>query len=463
MEELKSIQDMVLANLEKKYAHSVYQLWFEDLELKEMTETDALFTINTDFKRSILEKNYTVPVTEALAEVLGFKIEVRFSSTEGENGESKVLELIRKKSEEEEEEQRIAAEKYEKEMTLKMESQSIVEEYHFGNFVVGESNKFAFAACFAVATEPFTTYNPLFIHGPSGLGKTHLLFAITNEIKKKHPNVRIVYKKGEEFTNELIASLKDNTMESFRNKYRRHTDVLLIDDIQFIAGKTSTQEEFFHTFSALFESGKQIIITSDRPPKEINPLEERLRSRFEWGVIADIQPPTEELRSAIIQMKADQLKINIPEDAMEFLANSLQKNIRQIEGAIKKIAAISDITHTPITLDMCRRAIADIVSGVEPSPVTVDRILNVVAMYYGVCVADLKGTSRKANIAYARHMAIFLMRNNTDMSLTEIGNVFGRDHATTVSSIKRIEGERYDNPEVHTVIGELTNKIKAQK
>ena len=310
-----------------------------------------------------------------------------------------------------------------------------------------------------MASEPFTTYNPLFIHGPSGLGKTHLLFAITNEIKKKHPDVRIVYKKGEEFTNELIKSLQNNTMESFRNKYRRHTDVLLIDDIQFIAGKTSTQEEFFHTFSALFESGKQIIITSDRPPKEIHPLEERLRTRFEWGVIADIQPPTEELRSAIIKLKAEQLNITIPNDAVEFLANSLQKNIRQIEGAIKKIAAVSDITHTPITLEMCRRSIADIVSGIEPSPVTVDRILQVVAAYYGVTVGDLKGNSRKANIAYARHMAIFLMRQNTDLSFTEIGRSVGRDHATTMSSYKRIESERYDNPEVHTVIGELTSKI----
>ena len=449
---------MVLENLKQKYALTVYQLWFEDLKLKEMTEQSATFTTNTDFKRNILEKNYTAPVKQALGEVLGFEIDVRFEQSASE-GEASMLDVFRKKAEEVEAAQKLAEEEFEKELTLKMESQAIVNEYHFGNFVVGESNKFAYAACFAVASEPFTTYNPFFIHGPSGLGKTHLLFAITNEIKKKHPDVRIVYKKGEEFTNELIKSLQNNTMESFRNKYRRHTDVLLIDDIQFIAGKTSTQEEFFHTFSALFESGKQIIITSDRPPKEIHPLEERLRTRFEWGVIADIQPPTEELRSAIIKLKAEQLNITIPNDAVEFLANSLQKNIRQIEGAIKKIAAVSDITHTPITLEMCRRSIADIVSGIEPSPVTVDRILQVVAAYYGVTVSDLKGNSRKANIAYARHMAIFLMRQNTDLSFTEIGRSVGRDHATTMSSYKRIESERYDNPEVHTVIGELTSKI----
>ena len=457
--ELTSICEMVKANLAAKFAPTVYQLWFEDMKLRELSESEATFTINTDFKCKTLEKHYKSHITQALAEVLGFEIEVHFASTEGEDGEGSVLELIRKKGLEEEEAQRLKELEREKEVVSKLVSQSIVEEYHFGNFVVGESNKFAFAACYAVANDDGSTYNPLFIHGPSGLGKTHLLFAITNEIKRKKPDVRIVYKKGEEFTNELIESLKDGTMIEFRNKYR-FADLLLIDDIQFIAGKTSTQEEFFHTFSALYEAGKQIIITSDRPPKEITPLEERLRSRFEWGVLADIQPPSEELRAAIIRRKAEQLKIDIPEDAIEFLSNSLQKNIRQIEGAIKKIAAISDITHAPITLDMCRRAIADIVSGIEPSPVTVDRILKIVSEYYGVSIEDIKGTKRNAGIAQARHMCIFLMRNNTELSYAEIGKIFSRDYSTTISSVKKIEEDRSQDPLLHSVIGELTKKIK---
>ncbi len=461
MDELKSICDMVHQNLAEKYARTVYQLWFEDMKLKELTETEATFTINTNFKCKTLEKHYKEPIAKALSEVLGFEIDVKFASTEGEDGESTVFDMIRKKGEEEEKALRLAEEEHEKEVISKLVSQAIVEEYNFGNFVVGESNKFAFAACFAVASDDGNTYNPLFIHGPSGLGKTHLLFAITNEIKKRKPNVRIVYKKGEEFTNELISSLKDGTMIEFRNKYR-YADLLLIDDIQFIAGKTSTQEEFFHTFSTLYENGKQIIITSDRPPKEINPLEERLRSRFEWGVLADIQPPSEELRIAIIHQKTEQLGAVIPEDAVEFLANSLQKNIRQIEGAIKKIAAISDITNTPITLDMCRRAIADIVSGIEPSPVTVDRILKVVSDHYGVSIEDIKGTKRIANIAQARHMCIYLMRYNTEMSFAEIGKIFSRDYSTTISSVKKIETDRSDDPFLHAVIGELTNKIKAE-
>ena len=464
MDTLQNICEMVLANLDAKFAHTVYQLWFEDMKLKELSENRATFSINSDFKCKTLDKHYKAAITEALSEVMGFAVEVDFVSSEGEEGVSSIYKTIREKEAEEEKNQQAEKERLEKEMISKMESPAIVEDYTFGNFIVGESNKFAYAACYAIAYagDSVSDYNPLFLYGPSGLGKTHLLFAITNEIKMQRPDVRIVYKKGEEFINEMVNALKDGTMNQFRERYR-FTDVLLIDDIQFIAGKVAIQEEFFHTFSALYESGKQIIITSDRPPKEIRPLEERLLSRFEWGVLADIQPPTEELRTAIIKQKADQLNIFIPEDAIEFLSNSLHKNIRQIEGAIKKISAISSITSTPVSLEMCRRAIADIVSGIEPSPVTVDRILKVVAENYGVTTEDIKGTKRNANIATARHMAIYLMRHNTELSLTEIGKVFSRDHSTTISSLKKIEEEKREEPYMHSLIGELTKKIKEEE
>lgn len=464
MDTLQNVCEMVLANLDAKFAHTVYQLWFEDMKLTELSESHATFSINSDFKCKTLDKHYKGAISEALSEVMGFTVEVDFISSEGEEGVSSIYKTIREKEEEEEKRQQAEKERLEKEMISKMESPAIVEEYTFGNFIVGESNKFAYAACWAIANagDSVSDYNPLFLYGQSGLGKTHLLFAITNEIKKMRPSVRIVYKKGEEFINEMVNALKDGTMNQFRERYR-FTDVLLIDDIQFIAGKVAIQEEFFHTFSALYESGKQIIITSDRPPKEIRPLEERLLSRFEWGVLADIQPPTEELRTAIIQQKAEQLNIFIPDDAIEFLSNSLHKNIRQIEGAIKKISAISSITSTPVSLEMCRRAIADIVSGIEPSPVTVDRILKVVAENYGVSVEDIKGSKRMANIATARHMAIYLMRHNTELSLTEIGKVFSRDHSTTISSLKKIEDEKKEEPYMHSLIGELTKKIKDEE
>lgn len=483
MDTLNDLNLLFLRNLQTKYISTVYDLWFRDLVLVEMDDSHAVFSINSDFKRGVLEKKYSTVLHDAMEEVIGFPIEVTVVSNE--QVEDPVDRILRQKREEEEKQAELAAnappvQSEDEKFKQAIEGHSLVEEYTFGNFVVGESNKFAHAACWAVAAcpslgpstgtrysnageagpdEPIFTYNPLFIHGPSGLGKTHLLYAITNEIKKKKSNVKIVYKKCEDFTNEMIGAIKSGTMSAFREKYRS-SDVLLIDDIQFIAGKEATQEEFFHTFTALYESEKQIILTSDRPPKDINPLEDRLRTRFEWGLIADIQPPSEELRAAIIRQKAESMHVTVPEDAIAFLTESLQKDIRQIEGAIKKIAAISSITSTPISLDMCRRAIGDIVSGEEPAPVTVDRILKVVSEKFGVSCADIKGRKRSENIANARHMCVYLIRQLTSMSLMDIGAVFGRDHTTTINSIRKIEADK-GNGNMDTLINELTEKIKA--
>ena len=391
---------------------------------------------------------------ESMKEVVGFDIDVHLSSVENkEVFEIQSADDPRAPTKEQDETI---------EFTNKIEGKGIVAGYTFDNFIVGESNKFAHAACLRVAQEPFTAYNPLFIYGSSGLGKTHLLFAITNEIKKQDPDVHIVYMKGEDFINEVISNIRTGTMSTFRSRCCS-ADVLLIDDIQFIAGKTSTQEEFFHTFTTLYENQKQIILTSDRPPKEINPLEERLLSRFEWGLIADIQPPSEELRNAIIRQKAESLGITIPDDALTFLTNRLQRNIRQIEGAIKKIEAISSLSGAPITLDMCRRAVADIVSGVEPSPVTVDRIFQIVGNYYGVTTEDIKGKKRDASVAQARHISIYLIRNNTNLSLKDIGKHVLRDHSTVISSIRLISEEEKSLPATRALLAELTEKIKETK
>ncbi len=453
-EALAEIKDAFLAILAEKFPPIVYKLWFSELDLVELGSVVAELSIKSDFKCTTLNLKYMDVITEALTEVLGFDVEVHISSSE-HTAEDTITDPADPRLPTKEEEEVI-------EFTNKIEGKSIVAGYTFDNFIVGESNKFAHAACLRVAQEPFTAYNPLFIYGASGLGKTHLLFAITNEIKKKHTDVRIVYMKGEDFINEVVNSIRTGTMSVFRSRCCT-ADVLLIDDIQFIAGKTSTQEEFFHTFTTLYENQKQIILTSDRPPKEINPLEERLLSRFEWGLIADIQPPSEELRNAIIRQKAESLGITIPDDALAFLTNSLQRNIRQIEGAIKKIEAISSLSATPISLDMCRRAVADIVSGVEPSPVTVDRIFHIVGNYYGVSVEDIKGKKRDAGVAQARHMSIYLIRNNTNLSLDEIGKHVLRDHSTVISSIRRITEEEKTIPSTRMLIAELTEKIKDNK
>lgn len=451
---LGEITELLHEILQEKYPPVVYNLWFKDMALAEMSDTIVELSIASDFKRKTLRKKYSDVLEEILTEIVGFPVTVTFSEEEN-------VEDFHIKSEDDprlptKEEQEYI------EFLDKIEGSSVVAGYTFDNFIVGESNKFAHAACLRVAQEPFHAYNPLFIYGASGLGKTHLLFAITNEIKIRYPGVRIVYMKGEEFINEVISGIRTGTMPIFRTRCCT-ADVLLIDDIQFIAGKTSTQEEFFHTFTTLYENQKQIILTSDRPPKEINPLEERLLSRFEWGLIADIQPPSEELRNAIIRQKAESLGITIPDDALSFLTNSLQKNIRQIEGAIKKIEAISSLSGNPITLDMCRRAIADIVGGVEPSPVTVDRILHLVGDHYGVSVEDIKGKKRDANVALARHMSIYLIRNNTTLTLDEIGKHVLRDHTTVIASIRRIADEEKLIPSTRALVAELTEKLKKEK
>ena len=332
-------------------------------------------------------------------------------------------------------------------------------EYTFENFIVGSSNKFAHAACLAVADHPAQAYNPLFIYGPSGLGKTHLLYAITNELKKKIDNVRVIYIKGEDFTNQMIDSLSRQAMNEFRDKYRS-CDVLLIDDIQFIAGKTSTQEEFFHTFNALHEAGKQIIMTSDRPPREIKTLEDRLKTRFEWGLIADVQPPDLELRTAIIKKKADQVNVSIPDDVLTFLAENLRSNIRQIECAIKKLGAQSFLSGRNVTMELARGCISELLGGAEPVTVTVDKIFASIQKKYNIKREDIVSSKRTKDIANARHITVYTIRSVTDMSLPNIGKIIDRDHSTVLSSIEAVEKRMAQNPVFRAEIEEMVKEIK---
>ena len=331
-------------------------------------------------------------------------------------------------------------------------------EYTFDNFIVGSTNKFAHAACLAVANKPAVNYNPLFIYGHSGLGKTHLMCAIINKMKENNPNINIIYTKGEDFTNQMIACLTNKSMDEFREKFRK-CDVLLIDDIQFIAGKKSIQEEFFHTFNSLFEEKKQIILASDRPPREISPLEERLQSRFEWGLLADIEPPDLELRIAIIKKKAEQVNVAIPDEVLTFLGENIRSNIRQIEGAIKKLGALSFLSGRAITMEVAKECISELLGGAEPVNVTVDKIFTAIFKKYGISKEEITGPKRNKEIAMARHISIFLIRDITEMSLPNIAKIYGRDHSTILSSIQAVEKKYRTDPLIEMEISELKKEI----
>lgn len=371
--------------------------------------------IRNAFTLGIVADRYTVLLKEAFKSVLGFDVEIAFVTPQPEEekitGEQALKELR---------ERQLPSGRY---------------AFTFENFIKGPSNQFAYAAAQAVAANPSGAYNPLFIYGPSGLGKTHLLNAIQVEIKKNHPDYNIVYVDCEMFTNEIITAVKTATTEQFRQKYRE-ADVLLIDDIQFLAGKESTQEEFFHTFNTLHNDGRQIVIASDRPAKEIKSLEERLRTRFEWGLTADIQPPDFETRVAIVKRKAELLSLKLPDDVAEYIANHLKQNIRQLEGAVKKLNAYYMLEGIAPCIGVTTTAIKDTLNDSQPIPVTIEKILNEVARTYNVMPADIRGKKRNANVSAARQMTMYIIREVTGMSMEAIGQEFQRDHSTVVYSIK---------------------------
>ncbi|MBR5438014.1 MAG: chromosomal replication initiator protein DnaA [Clostridia bacterium] len=447
MNDLNSIVEIMLQQIKDNFKSPSFNVWFGDFKLVSLDEQRAVFSTPSDLRKRFLTTKYINLIEEALIDTIGCEVEIEIISTESDDFNKISEEDIPKPTEQQK------AEANERESTINefltksdSESKSILEEYTFENFIEGASNKFARAACLAVATEPACiaststiSYNPLFIYGDSGLGKTHLLYAVINYIKKNHPKLNIVYKKSEDFINELIQALGNKDTVGFKNKYRS-ADVLLIDDIQFIAGKESTQEEFFHTFSSLYESGKQIILTSDRPPKEIKPLSDRIRTRFEGGLLADVQKPSFELRTAIIRKKSDMMNITIPNDLIDYMAERLQHDIRQIEGALKKLKALYLLNGLSITKDIVDNVISSIDPGNIPTDVLVEKIINITAKYYGVKSEDIKSKSRTDNIAYARHICVYIIKKLTDLSYKAIG-VFigGRDHATLISSYNKVE------------------------
>ncbi len=332
--------------------------------------------------------------------------------------------------------------------------------YKFDNFIIGNSNRFAHAASLAVAEAPSTAYNPLFLYGGVGLGKTHLMHAIGHYILDNNPDAYVLYVTSEKFTNDLINSIKDGKNEEFRNTYRK-ADVLLVDDIQFIAGKESTQEEFFHTFNALHEANKQIIVSSDNPPSEIPTLEDRLRSRFEWGLIADIQPPDYETRIAILRKKAEAENYNVPDDVITYIAQNIQSNIRKLEGALIRIYAYASLTNKKeVNLELAQEALKHLISNNKK--ITLTDIKEVVANYYNISLDDLVSKKKTKNIAYPRQIAMFISRKLTDYSLPKLGDEFGgRDHSTVLHACNKVEEDMENSQEIKKNIDDLISMLNS--
>lgn len=442
MDDFSSILEPLREKLKEKTGvpKTSFDLWFGDLNITSFTEDMVVFSTPTKLKKKILSSRYIKVLKESLEETIGFPINIDIISLDVDDDFPKyTYSDIPKIESQSEKEENIRREKNIQDILRdNTEKKSILDEYTFDTFVEGESNKFAKAACMAVAKYPCEDQNPLFIHGHSGLGKTHLLYAIMHHIKKNRPELKIVYKTCESFMNELIEAIGNRQTAPFKDKYRT-ADVLLIDDIQFIAGKESTQEEFFHTFSTLYEAGKQIILASDRPPREINPLTDRLRTRFEGGLIADVQPPSFELRTAIIKKKSETLGINLSSDLVDYMAERLNNNIRQIEGVIKKLYAIVSLTGADVSKESIDRIISIVDPGNIPTNAMIERILSAVSRKYGISVEDIKSKKKTENIVNARHLSIYITRKLTDLSLPAIGKIFSRDHSTIISSINKVD------------------------
>jgi len=441
MDSFAEMWELVKNELKQSVTEVAYNVWLNPLGFVSF-RGDTVTLSTSDFKKTIVEDKFSALIEKTFEEIIGFPVKVEFVVlSDNTNSEPK----------KEEEKSKPVSHEY---------------EYTFDNFIIGPSNRFAHAAALNVANNPGKAYNPLFIYGHSGLGKTHLLSAIKHEIEMRNPSAKIIYTSGEYFTNDLVNCVRNqsngyanNPFLEFHEKYR-NCDVLLIDDIQFIAAKEATQEEFFHTFNALNNAGKQIVLTSDRPPKEMLTLEERLRTRFEWGLIADITPPPLETRMAIVKKKADDLNLELSDEIITFIADNIKKNIRQLEGAVKKIKAYQEVEGTKPNIAIAKKAISDIINDSQPIPITIENIINEVARTFDVSATDIRSDKRNAKISQARQVAIYIISEVTNLSLKAIGKEFGNKHySTIIYALNEIKSKFETNVALKATVDDIMKNI----
>ncbi|WP_407272310.1 chromosomal replication initiator protein DnaA [Radiobacillus sp. PE A8.2] len=449
MENIQELWSSTLQSIQEKISKPSYETWLKNTTAVSLEEDTLIISAPNEFARDWLESRYTDLISDSLFEVTGAKLRTKFIIPETESDITNDKPAIKKIPDVKQD----ANEDSPKTM--------LNSKYTFDTFVIGSGNRFAHAASLAVAEAPAKAYNPLFIYGGVGLGKTHLMHAIGHYVLDHNPSAKVVYLSSEKFTNEFINSIRDNKAVNFRNKYR-NVDVLLIDDIQFLAGKEQTQEEFFHTFNTLHEESKQIIISSDRPPKEIPTLEDRLRSRFEWGLITDITPPDLETRIAILRKKAKAERLDIPNEVMLYIANQIDTNIRELEGALIRVVAYSSLINKDVDASLAAEALKDIIPSRKPRVITIEAIQEVIGGKYNIKMEEFVAKKRTKSIAFPRQIAMYLSRELTDFSLPKIGEEFGgRDHTTVIHAHEKITKMISNDQQLEREIEDIKERLKS--
>jgi chromosomal replication initiator protein len=448
MENISELWSKALGEIEKKISKPSYETWLKSTKAHTIKGDTLTITAPNEFARDWLESRYLHLIADTIYQLTGEEFLIKFIIPQNQRDDEFVQNSPIKQINNNNDEQN------------EIPQSMLNPKYTFDTFVIGSGNRFAHAASLAVAEAPAKAYNPLFIYGGVGLGKTHLMHAIGHYVMNHNPSAKIVYLSSEKFTNEFINSIRDNKAVDFRNKYRS-VDVLLIDDIQFLAGKESTQEEFFHTFNTLHEESKQIIISSDRPPKEIPTLEDRLRSRFEWGLITDITPPDLETRIAILRKKAKAEGLDIPNEVMLYIANQIDSNIRELEGALIRVVAYSSLINKDINADLAAEALKDIIPNSKPKMIAISDIQRIVGQEFQVKLEDFKAKKRTKSVAFPRQIAMYLSRELTDSSLPKIGEEFGgRDHTTVIHAHEKISKMLQSDEQLQRQLKDITGLIR---